>query len=291
MRGTALPAAVAASLLVLAGCQSAERAAAKHDADAPAAAAATVAAAPSVVTVHAHDFAFQMPDTIASGMTTFHLVNDGPGLHHAVIVRLDSAKTPADLEQALKTPGAWPRWAPMIGGPNAVDPHSDANATLAMTPGNYAIICLVDLPGGVPHFAKGMVHPLTVTPSAGASAAAPTADEVVTLTDYHFALSTPLTAGSHTFEVQNHAAQPHEVAIIQLAPGKTAKDALQWLQKPSGPPPGRVMGGSAPAIPGEPVYFTMNVTPGQYLLMCFVPDAKDGKPHFMHGMMQTVTVS
>jgi hypothetical protein len=38
------------------------------------------------------------------------------------------------------------------------------------------------------------------------------------------------------------------------------------------------------------VYFTADLTPGEYLLICFLPDAKDGKPHFVHGMMQQIKV-
>jgi hypothetical protein len=31
--------------------------------------------------------------------------------------------------------------------------------------------------------------------------------------------------------------------------------------------------------------------PGQYALLCFVPDMKDGKPHFAHGMAKLIEVS
>jgi len=34
----------------------------------------------------------------------------------------------------------------------------------------------------------------------------------------------------------------------------------------------------------------LSLTPGEYALICFVPDAKDGKAHFAHGMMSTFVV-
>jgi hypothetical protein len=34
----------------------------------------------------------------------------------------------------------------------------------------------------------------------------------------------------------------------------------------------------------------MDFEPGRYALLCFVPDAGDGMPHFMHGMVQEFTV-
>jgi hypothetical protein len=245
--------------------------------------------APRVVTVSARDFAYMMSDTIQSGMTTFRLINDGTTLHHLVVARLDSGKTMADLAAALKKAGPMPLWLTMIGGPNAPDPKSESNATLDVAPGSYALICLVDI-GGVPHFAKGMIKALTVVPASGATAAAPIADDSIALSDYAFTLAKPLTAGHHTFRVVNTATQLHELELIKLAPGKTAKDVVAWIKSPKGPPPASGVGGITPAANGAAVYFTADITPGNYLLMCFLPDAKDGKPHVEHGMtlMQTV---
>jgi hypothetical protein len=41
---------------------------------------------------------------------------------------------------------------------------------------------------------------------------------------------------------------------------------------------------------GARATFTADLEPGSYGLMCFVPDAKDGKPHLVHGMMQEIKV-
>jgi hypothetical protein len=32
------------------------------------------------------------------------------------------------------------------------------------------------------------------------------------------------------------------------------------------------------------------MTPGNYVMLCFLPDAKDGKPHLDHGMVKEFTV-
>jgi uncharacterized cupredoxin-like copper-binding protein len=181
----------------------------------------------------------------------------------------------------------------VVGGPNAPDPKTEANATLDMRPGRYALVCFVDVPDGVPHVAKGMIKELTVTPAAGgaAVAAAPSPDVVLTLRDYSFELSKPLAMGRQTIEVRTaENTQPHEVELIRLAPGKSAEQMLAWLRKSEGPPPGQGLGGVAAAVPGATNYFTADLTPGDYLLICFVPDTKDGKPHFMHGMTKKVTV-
>ena len=262
-------------------------------ADSTAAAAAATPAAPTeppVVTVHAADFKFDGPDTIPAGMVTFHLINDGTTFHHLQMVRLDSAKTFADLQAAIAKPGPIPGWVTFVGGPNAPDPHGESNATMSMPAGNYAMLCFVDVPGGVPHVAKGMERALTVIPSTS-TVAAPKADLTLSLSDYSFETSQPLRAGKQTIEVRNNGPQGHEVELIRLAPGKTQEQLLAWMQKPNGPPPGSGIGGVAAAAPGAVSYFTADLTPGNYLLICFLPDRKDGKPHFMKGMIKTITVS
>src|SRR6185503_17962186 len=70
-------------------------------------------------TIYAKDYAFESPDSITAGLTNFHLVNEGQTLHHVQLIRLDSGKTAADLQAAMKNPGPPPAWAVEVGGPNA----------------------------------------------------------------------------------------------------------------------------------------------------------------------------
>lgn len=278
---TKLAFVVAVPMLLAAGCSG----------DKPAANATAVA--PPVVTVHAKDFAFDAPSEISAGVTTFRLVNDGPGLHHMQIVRLDSGKTGDDLMAAMKKPGPPPAWATFVTGPNVPLPGTESNATLDIKVGSYVIMCLVDIPGGVPHFTKGMFKPLTVTArAAGAVAAAmPTADIAITLQDYSFTISTPITAGKHTFSVATQPGQPHEVEIFKLAKGKTKDDLMTWMNgKMDTPPPlEAVLAGVAATSTSFDVRFTADFTPGDYLMACFLPD-KTGKAHIMNGMFKTFTI-
>ena len=82
-------------------------------------------------------------------------------------------------------------------------PPRDANATIMLEPGNYALLCFVDLPDRVPHVMKGMAKPLRVTPAAVPAADRGMAGDVtMTLNDYSFTLSKPITRGVHTIRVE-----------------------------------------------------------------------------------------
>jgi hypothetical protein len=257
-----------------------------------AAVATTVAipAAARVVTITGKDFSFDAPDVIPAGLTEFRFVNHGPSIHHVSIVKLNANKTLADLLQALSKPGPLPSWAKELGGPNAPAPGSSSNATLKLEPGNYALMCFVDL-GGPPHFVKGMTRALRVVPAKAASGSLPKADATITLVDYSFRLSSPLRAGKRTIRVHNAGGQHHEVELVQLAPGATAEQLMKWLQSMQGPPPGKAVGGISGLESGLSESFSADLTPGKYVLICFLPDAKDGKPHFVHGMMQEISVN
>lgn len=255
---------------------------------------------PLVVTVHAKEFAFIAPASIAAGTTTFRLVNDGKEIHQISILELKDGKTLADYAAAMKANQPAP-WAVGVGGPNAAAPGQTIEATITLEPGNYILVCWVPSPGApVPHMAKGMIKALAVTAPTGAtqagaprsSAAEPTPDVHLELFDYGFRFSKPLVAGKHTIHVMNVGTQDHESVIVKLAPGKTMKDFDAWLQSGmKGPSPAAPTPGMAGLGKGRTATFTTELTPGRYGIVCWIPDVKDGKPHEMHGMVQEFTVA
>ena len=245
----------------------------------------------NTVTVIAKDFSFELPSQIPAGLTTFKLVNRGPSLHHVQLIRLEEGKTGDDFLAALKAGGPPPAWAIPAGGPNPPEPGDTATTAVDMKPGNYVLVCFIPSADGVPHLMKGMTHALTVTEPTHAAAPEPTADLVVKLVDFDFQLSQPLSAGRHTVRIENGGAQPHELAIIRLEPGKTPADFTAWGERPEGPAPGRLFGGVSGIMPGARAFVEVDLPPGEYALICFVPEMADGKPHFVHGMVKQVTVS
>lgn len=244
-----------------------------------------------VAVVHAKDFAFDAPDSISAGWTTFHFVNDGPKLHHAQLVRLDSGKTLDDVAKFFQKPGPEPKWLVFVGGANAPDPGTQTDAAFNLTPGNYGFICLVDIPDHIPHAVKGMMRPLTVTAATGPATAPPASDMSVTLSDYSFTMNGTLTAGKHTLKVENKGPQNHELELLRLLPGKTMDDVKKFFVTFEGAPPVNGLAGVAVESPGMTGYVMLDLTPGNYVLYCFVPDAKDGKMHAEHGMVKAFTIN
>ena len=254
------------------------------------------------VTIVARDYAFEVPDTLQAGRTRITLKNLGTELHHVQMMRLEEGKTLKDVFAALQAGGPPPAWAKEVGGPNTPVPGGESRTSLVLRPGRYGIICFIPSPDGKPHVMKGMAHEFTVVPTLvtraahvkGAPAAKPVVtgapDVTLTLSDYAFGVSTPLTRGHHVVRVRNSAAQSHEVFVARLAPGKTTADALAWIEKQAGAPPILPLGGTVSLATGAWNDVPLDLEPGEYAFFCFVPDAKDGKPHFMHGMVQTITL-
>jgi hypothetical protein len=244
------------------------------------------------LTITAKEFAFEAPDTIPAGVTTIRLLNRGMELHHVELIRLDAGKSMKDFFTAFKAGGPPPAWVHMVGGPNTPVPGGESVATLDVAPGRYAVVCFIPGADGKPHVMKGMAKELVaVAPKGGvvqAGGAAPTSTLV--LSDYKFGLSKPLSRGTNVVRVRNQAKQDHEVLFVKLAPGKSAMDMAAWVEKQAGPPPGAPIGGTTGIESGGWNDVSLNLVAGEYAMLCFWPDAKDGKPHVMHGMTAQFTI-
>ncbi len=278
-----------ATPLLLVGLLAACGDAPADQADAESADATPAVAAPHVVDVVGSDYSYTMPDTLSAGATTFRLTTNGQELHHMSLMKLNDGHTLDELMTAMHA-GPPPAWAQAVGGPNPPVPMAGtASVTVNLEPGSYAVVCFVPSPDGVEHFAKGMSKGFTVV-AGETMPIMPMATDTMTLTDYDFLLGKPLTAGVHILQVVNTSQQPHEVIVAKLAPGATPEQLVAWIEKPDGPPPGEPMGGVAGIMPGVVNLVELNLTPGNYALICFIPDATDGKLHVEHGMMKQITV-
>jgi uncharacterized cupredoxin-like copper-binding protein len=78
------------------------------------------------------------------------------------------------------------------------------------------------------------------------------------------------------------------VVLVKLQEGVDVMHFLQGLQ--AGPLLGDFMGGISPIEPGAHGFFTQTFTPGNYALLCFLPDNASHALHFTKGMVVQFTV-
>ncbi len=255
------------------------------------------------------EYSFELSGEPVAGWTRVVLDNQGTMDHHVMLLKVHDHATLADLEAALETPdlGAIFPLAASVGGPG-VGPGMSSTVVLDLAPGDYVAVCVVPDEEGTPHYLLGQKLAFSVA-AGDATGAAPTADLRVEMTEMAFAnLPTELPAGEQVWEVANTGEQLHETLVLALAEGMTIEQGMQIftggeapaegegestpaMDMEMGPPPFTGIGGVAPLSPGLTNYLLLDLTPGNYLTICFVPDAATGMPHFMMGMLAGFSVA
>ncbi|WP_148288567.1 hypothetical protein [Ilumatobacter nonamiensis] len=268
------------SLVVLAGCG--------DDSPTPSVAA---------VTLEMSDFSIAMPDRIPSGLIEVDGLNDGDIIHQAVIAELPDGVSSAEyVESYLDNAALALTDADLRGGVQLVPPASEQTATVELDPGDYVVFC--SLPGpeaGESHLTKGMWTDLTVD---GSTSDGPSripdlgVDDTIELIDFAFGVPDTVRSGD-VYNVVNTGTQVHEIGMAALDDGATRDDVLAFFtgQGPEGEgPPFRDLSGVGLLSPGQAQTFSMDVPPGRYVFVCYVPSPDDGVPHFLKGMIQVVDV-
>lgn len=249
--------------------------------------------APPVLTIIATDFAFTVPGganaTVPAGPVTFRLVNHGKEIHMMGVVLLGDTTASAFI-RAL---GNKHLIGTEVGGVNGVAPGDTATSTVLVEPGNAVVACFITSADGTVHVLKGMVAPFRVLPNTAPEAAEPHTTFDIALHDYTITMPNGLHAGPHLFRVDNRGTVTHDLLLLRLSPGADTTDAMAWLRTPAvGSPRAHPIGGIVGEDHGLHSYFFADLTPGNYMVLCWMPDVKTGVPHFYaHHMWTTFHVS
>lgn len=270
---------------------------------------------PSVEIV-AHDYAFQAPDSIPSGWTSFRFVNQGKEHHFFLLHHLPEGKTLDDYVTQVGVPfdSVWhalqagsvdkagagallgqllPEWFADVremGGAGLVAPGHSEQVTVELDPGYYVIECYVKSKAGVFHGSLGMARPLIVT-SERSAGAPPQADLEITLTNTGIGAPERVSAGYHTVAV-HYQEQPglglgNDVHVARLEEGTSLDEVAQWLDWMNvdglrTPAPAQFLGGLQELPVGHTGYFTVTLPPGRYAWISEQPAER--------GMRQPFTV-
>ncbi len=233
------------------------------------------------VTIEKTDTGYTIPSEVPSGVVALKWVGEGEGLP----ARLNEGVTMEQLNEALTQPDPFAMLSlvSLLGGASNT---TDDRLIVDLQPGQHVVI---DFPEDGPP----MVYPFTAGEASGA--AAPAADVTVDLVDFNFAIPAEITTGSKVWQINNKGQQWHEMAIVRLGEGVTMDDVLAMLasEEPTdGPPPFEEIAFWAPNSPGETGYVTLDLPPGEYTVLCFLPDlAGDMSAHAAHGMVASLVVT
>ncbi len=244
----------------------------------------------ATLTIKTHEYAFEVPSQVNAGYVDIILKNAGEAPHHAQLLQLNEGVTLEQFQTALQqSPDEALALVTLAGGPGPVDPGGSQTVTMELTPGQYVLIDLMAGADGVPNVAKGMLAPFAVV-AGGNNRPQPRVDHEATLLDFSFTLPTEIEAGKQTWKIIDAGDEPHELNLMKLADGKSAQDVMEWLHSPSGPPPFASAGGLQGIDPGEAGYLRLDLTPGNYVAICHIPEPNSGQPHRDLGMIQTFAV-
>jgi uncharacterized cupredoxin-like copper-binding protein len=249
----------------------------------------------NAITFDATEYSYTLPDSIPAGTVTLTMRNVGKEAHHAQFVKFNTGVTFQQFVAALQQ-GEGPALAlvSLQGGTGALDPGTNTETvTVNLQPGDYAVLCFLTGADGIPHFAKGMIKPLTVTAPTGATTATkPNTTITITLRDFTFDSPDSLPAGTNAWGITNAGPQPHEIQVAKLAAGGSANDILNFFSTPtpSGPPTFQSVGGFQGIDANGNGSLTLDLTAGQYAFYCAIPDPTNGKRHLQEGMLKQVTI-
>lgn len=108
----------------------------------------------------------------------------------------------------------------------------------------------------------------------------------VTATDYAFALAPAPAAGRTSFVMTNEGAERHVMLLFRLAEGATMDQVLA-SEGDEGIEGDELESDSA--APGEEAVLTTDLEPGEYGIVCYIPN-REGTPHLALGMVTQFTV-
>jgi hypothetical protein len=245
------------------------------------------------------EYTIDMPDSLPAGLVHITATNTGVVDHHLLLLRLHDGLS---FDQVLATyasdPTAGATMVDMAGGPNSVAPGETQSAELWLEPGHYLAFCVIPTAEGIPHAAMGMLATFEVVGDATVSPidwSAEPVDGTLRLGEYGFELSSGFD-GTGRVLVANDGAQPHEVAIVRIGEGGSYDEFVSTLTAdPASIEPDVLArytsaGGVTPIGPGQRAIIDVDLPPGEYAFVCFVPDLGDGLPHFMHHMVREVSI-
>ena len=247
---------------------------------------------PALVVFKVTDRSIEAPEFIPAGLTTIRLQNDGPVRHSLVVFDIDEGHTVDDVAREL-TGQFWPEsWAPAIGEVTA-EPGESNEWTVRLEKGLYAATDWTVGPDNVPHVARGVFTGFEVTASEGPEIAWNSDVIEIELGDFFFTGLQDLPAGRNTFRLVNLSDdQDHMLLFVPLGEGETAAGMFGNFKysRLGGTLEFEPAGEIGWIGPGQEVEYSVDLAPGNYAVVCLLPDWHPGTAHSNLGMLGQIVV-
>jgi hypothetical protein len=249
----------------------------------------TASGLPSIE-ITALDAGYQAPEEMPAGWVQATLVNRSSAQRNVQFFRINPGISLDELAGAL-TSGEYPvpRLVQFGGGLGTVPPGGKQQTVMQLTEGQYVMASLIHDWYLVPRVPPGVYKQFRVVPAppVPASALPERDDGELAMLDYSYTLPN-MTSGEHTYKLVNKGEDPHEILIRQINPGKSLADVTSYVIDPGGLPPPYDEFGSGGALVfggGTTAWMTLDLTPGDYVGICFVVEPKSQKTHTQLGMV------
>ena len=234
------------------------------------------------------DSAVTAPASASAGVTTVTLNNTSQTKRTVTLARLNTGVTVEQFTEQLATDDiAAVELVALDGGRNAPAGQT-TQVTLDLEEGTYVVVAFPDSDG------PPLLTNFQVGAAGAGQASPPTAGVTVDMGDFFFSMPDSVSADSAIWEVTNSGQQWHELVIFKPGEGFTQEQFLEMVmsdQPPAGEPPMEEIATFGPSSQGERGWLTLDLEPGRYWAVCFLPDlVGGGESHVQKGMFKEFTV-
>jgi hypothetical protein len=257
------------------------------------------------VVITADETGFVIPDDVAAGTILLTLENTAPFPMGFSLIQLPEGVSPEELMPPAPEAGATPAaegpppeegFPPVLydsiwaGGAFAM-PGATGQSVVTLTSGEWLLV--------TPPDAELPPQSFTVSGEAGETADIDIETTAIELDNFQINLPDQIQTGPQVFEVTNTGEQPHEMFISMTPERLTVEEAEALLlmapdaaPDPNLPNPEEFVeaGFILPISPDKSSLVEMNMAPGHYVAVCFLPDQDSSQPHAALGMVTIFSV-
>jgi hypothetical protein len=241
------------------------------------------AAAPPQFTITLNAEAIDIPNGIPAGLVELTIDNADTQWHSAIIRQLNEGVSLEEFSAAFqKEPRSTFPMTSFIGGPD-VPGEKTMPGYYTLQSGTYVVVDNWVEPW---RFASFQVEGETV------QAQPPKAEVMVQMKEYAFEMPKSLPSGRQLWQFTNQGEFLHNIGIIRLGEGQSMDDVIAWTTEQQGPEPFEYFTMWNILSPGATSWGEIELQPGEYLAVDFMPDfANEGRWNMEQGMVWAFTVT